>query len=238
MLAFDPLDPFPLLDEARHSYAEAQAHAALVDEWLGLQTDAIEASLSEWQARTVADGQERWAGLPIKSLMTPYTELRLILEELAPAPGETIVDFGAAYGRLGFVIAKHAPAVGFIGYELIAPRANEGRRRLEIFAERISGESGLPRCHLALEAADLRAPEFIAPRAEYYFMYDFGSREAIDKILAELFELSKSSALTVVGRGGRTRDAIERHNPWLSQVVEPKHHPHYSIYSSGARRLK
>jgi hypothetical protein len=227
MLAFDPQDPFPLLAEDRHSYAEAQAHAALVDTWLGFDMEAIELTIAGDRSKNGSDGQESWVGLAIKSLLTPYTELRQIIERLQPRAGEAMIDLGAAYGRLGFVVAKHAPGVSFKGYELVAERAREGNRCLENFA---------PHALIQLETADLRSLEFKLPKAEYYFMYDFGSREAIDKILAELGALARIQPVTVVGRGGRTRDAIERHNPWLSQVHMPEHHPHYSIYVSAGRQ--
>lgn len=226
MLVFDPKNPFPLVRKGEVSLAEAQAHAALVDNWLGLQAGTVEINVKEEIYSQPDDGQEPWAGLPVKTLLTPYTDFRLILEQLAPRRGQTIVDLGAAYGRLGFVISQHWLGVGFVGYELIEERVREGRRCLERFEV-------MP--EIQLLQADLLAPEFMPQAADFYFMYDFGSRQAIDKTIYDLFIIAQKRSITVVGRGGRTRDAIERRNPWLSQVIEPEHFPHYSIYRSSVR---
>src|SRR5689334_14401499 len=97
MLNFDPQNPFPLDDS--HTYAEAQEHSRRVDEWLGLRIEPIEDHLR--RSPTKESQHQLWIGLPIQSLLTPYSELRIILEKLHLKPGQSIVDLGAAYGRLG-----------------------------------------------------------------------------------------------------------------------------------------
>lgn len=226
MLEFDPRDPFPLLPEDSHDYHAEQAHAARVDAWLGLDTEATELAVG------MTPGQQNWAGLPIQALMTPYTELRFILEQLKPQPGETIVDLGAAYGRMGFVLARHFPRSRFIGYELDRARVAEGRRGLEKFLSSV----GVPETAIRLEVADLEDPRFRMPEAEYYFIYDYGTRAAIEKTLDDLRLLARNQAVTVVGRGRCARDTIERGQPWLSQVSEPEHFDHFSIYRSKEKR--
>lgn len=225
MLRFDPLDPFPLVNGEDYSYAETQAHAAKVDEWLGLDTAGVELCI---QVRTRSssdfDGrQESWVGLPIKSMLTPYTELRHMLTQVQPQAGQLIVDLGAAYGRMGFVMSRHAPGVRFLGFELLEERVREGARCLAKYS---AGRD------IQLLAADLKSSQFVLPRADIYFIYDYGSREAVEKTLRDLQSLAIAGAFIVIGRGGRVRDAIERHQPWLSQVTEPVHFPHYSIYRS------
>lgn len=219
MLAFDATCPFPLLEPGSHTYAEAQEYSEKVDAWLGLRTHSIEARLSQGSY----PDQIAWIGLPVRSLLTPYPELRQILEQLAPTPGSTIVDLGAGYGRMGFVVAEHFPEVAFIGYELVQERVDEALRclRLRNVPERIR-----------MKQADLLAPGFVPEPASFYFLYDFGSREAIEKTLQDLRTIARNRAITVVGRGRSSRDGIERRHPWLSQVVEPEHHGHYSIYRS------
>lgn len=225
MIRFNPDAPFPLLAAESHSYAEAQIHSAKVDSWLGMRTEAVELALNgPGPAGKVVDQetaiQQLWIGLPTRTLLTPYTEIRLILDQLAPPAGSTVVDLGAGYGRMGFVVGWHYPEVRFIGYELVDERVTEARRCLEEFA--------FPR--VRMECADLNEASFRPESAEFYFLYDFGSRQAIDKTLDDLREIARSRAITVVGRGRASRDAIERRNPWLSEVVAPEHYPHYSIY--------
>ncbi len=221
-LSFQKDDLFPLLEETSLSYSEAQDHSELVDRELGLETEAVEAKLLKSQYERHDHEVQAWVGLPVRSLLTPYTELRLLLERLMPQNGESMVDLGAGYGRLAFVIGQHFPMVGFRGYELVDERVQESCRALLKF-----GYS-----NVSLKTQDLTAVDFSLPKAEIYFLYDFGSRAAIEKVLQELREISRSQKIRVVGRGRASRDAIERDHPWLSQVYPPEHYRHYSIYFS------
>ena len=229
MLKFDPRDPYPLVSSASlvsgvaHCYAEAQAHAAEVDRWLGLRTEAIEAGLTQTRGEAAgSQDQQLWVGLPVKAMLTPYTELRELLTRLSPPPGACIVDLGAGYGRMGFVIAAHWPEVGFVGYEYVQERVDEAMMAL--------ARAGAANGRIGMRQADLRAPEFRPIAADIYFLYDYGTRDAIEKTLQDLRAIAATRAITVVGRGRASRDAIERAHPWLSQVNPPEHSPHYSIY--------
>lgn len=223
MIAFDSNDPFPLLPKGAYALADAQVHAAQVDDWLGLRTQVTESGILEKRGASGsgADSDTQfWIGLPVQTLLTPYVELREILERLDPGPGETIVDLGAGYGRLGFVMARHRPDARFVGYEAVAERVIEGQQGLDYW------KAGNAR----LIVADLADPGFEPASAEFYFLYDFGSRDAIAKCLADLRRIAARRPIVVVGRGRSSRDAIERDCPWLSQVAEPEHLGNYSIY--------
>lgn len=209
-MEFLPEDPFPLLPEGAVPYEDEKKHSALVDEWLGLRVSATEKGL-----RPGADEHERWIKQGPSTFMTPYTELRRIFHALAPAPDSHIVDLGAAYGRIGFLLARHYPGTQFTGYELVPERVNEGRRVL-----------ALQNCSRAkLLQADIGNLEI--PPAEIYFLYDFGTRAAVNLCLEKL---KKRSPFILVGRGGLVRDLIAREHPWLGEVQEPRHAHHYSIY--------
>lgn len=223
----DPEDPFPAGAPGQWSYAEEQALSTLVDDWLGIEAERIEAALAE-QAREEgatgarrAEGQNLWIGLPVKTLLTPYMEIRRLLAQLAPPPGSAVVDLGAGYGRMGFVLGRHWPQVKFVGYECVAARVREATRCLAPwgYGDRVR-----------VELADLHSPEFRPIAAEFYFLYDFGSHAAIRKTLDDLKRIASSRPITVIGRGRASRNEIERGHPWLSQVVPPAHFAHYSIY--------
>src|SRR4051812_31966969 len=108
--SFDPTDPFPLLPQGFITYRQAQLHSESVDRWLGIQTQTIENAIQARYSKQ-SDGWTRqfWIGLPVQALLTPYTEIREILERLSPKPGEKIIDLGAGYGRVGFVLFRHFP---------------------------------------------------------------------------------------------------------------------------------
>jgi Methyltransferase small domain len=223
MLQFDPNDPYPLTGSDAVTYREAQEHSKLVDEWLGLNTELVESGLALRNPNySGAREEQHWIGLPTQTLLTPYTEIRFILSCLQPQAGDRIVDLGAGYGRMGFVIARHYPDVSFIGYEVVDERVAEGNRVLKFHSNP----------SVELFTADLSLKDFVPADAEFYFLYDFGSREAISKTLNDLREIAKHRSITVVGRGRASRDAIERSEPWLSQVNEPRHFEHFSIYRS------
>jgi ubiquinone/menaquinone biosynthesis C-methylase UbiE len=185
---------------------------------LGLNTERTEASLQ----KKYPNENSYWIGLPVKSLLTPYTEIRSILAQLSPAPGSTIVDLGAGYARMAFVIGRHYPSVRFIGYEYISERVQEARLRLQA--------SGFNNTKLVI--ADLESPEFNPEPADYYFLYDFSNRRSIEKVLGDLKRIAKTRSITVIGRGRSSRDIIEHEHPWLSSVHSPRHFSHYSIYQS------
>ncbi len=228
MIPFDPSDPFPLLAASAADYAEAQAHSEKTDAWLGLKTHSTENEITRSQPlEKRTPDQQLWIELPVKTLLTPYTEIRDLLERLAPPPGSTMVDLGAGYGRMAFVIARHFPDVRFIGYEYVRPRVLEAQRCLKLFCP-----SAFSSGKISVEEADLSTASFRPAPAEFYFLYDFGSRSAIDKCLHDLRGIARSRAITVVGRGRSSRDAIERAHPWLSQIHAPEHFAHSSIYRS------
>jgi hypothetical protein len=227
MISFGPNTPFPIVSEGDLSYREAQGHSVTVDTWLGLNTAPVETALAQFGCRlrpsnSSGEHQELWIGLALNSLLTPYTEIRTILAQLDPADGETIVDLGAGYGRMGFVISRHYPQTKFIGYEYVGERVKEGMRCLK----------NLQNLDIKLIHADLSCQDFSPAPAQYYFIYDYGSSKAIEKTLHDLRRIAKEWAITVVGRGRSSRDAIERNHPWLSQIVSPVHGAHYSIYKS------
>jgi precorrin-6B methylase 2 len=140
---------------------------------------------------------------------------------LRPLPGETVVDLGAGYGRLGLVLAGHYPEVNFIGFEYVKERVTEGSRILEIY-----------QCQRAsLIQQDLTDEKFSLPLADYYLIYDYGTVAHIRQTLKKLEELSSRKKFKVIGRGKGTRSLIQYEHPWLADVFDPIHRENFSIYS-------
>ena len=220
MLVFDPQDPFPLIALSGTSYASQKEHAAQADAWLGLSVSSIETQIFSQSPPSNSSSEQHWIGLDPQSLLTPYTELRALLEHIRYF--KSVVDLGAAYGRLGFVMHRHFSSAQFTGYECVSRRVNEGNRVLQAH--------GCERS--ALIDADIADPSFEPAAADLYFIYDFGSQSAIDKALKDLARVAEARAIQVVGRGRLSRNLIERQHPWLSQVHAPEHFDHFSIYRS------
>lgn len=221
ILDFSPEDPYPLLSVSEQSYSLEKAHARQVDLWLGLEIDEVELSIDERPHSADVD-QQLWLHLDAQSFLTPYTELREIVERLQPRVGQTFVDLGAGYGRLAHVLGACFPGVEFVGYEVVRERCDEAERLL-----RIRGYHQNTMFH-----QDLSRPHFQPKPAAFYFIYDYGATAAIRKTLEDLRLIAQARSITVVARGRVTRNLIDREHPWLSAVVKPDHFDRYSIYRS------
>jgi hypothetical protein len=212
--SFDPLDPFPLLEDLEGSYEAAKEHSARVDEFLGFRINEVEAGL--------CDRQVPWANLPASTLLTPYTELRYLLERLGPLAGERIFELGSGYSRLAHVLGRHWPEASYEGAERVPERAREAERVLRtrgIFSARV------------ICADVLTLQPF--PEADAYFLYDLNSDLAgNERVLERLAEEARRRPIRVIGRGRATRTLIERKHPWLSGVRDPEHCGNFSIYRS------
>ena len=223
MIVFDPDHLFPLLDPGSHTYSEAQNHSAQVDSHLGFHFQNIEENLlKNHRYKSDHEAVQPWVGLPVQAMQTPYTEIRYILSLLNPQPGQSIVDLGCAYGRMGHVVGHHYPAVHFTGYELVKERVEEGLKTLKPFAY----------ANVRLETCDLSRPEFAPPQANTYFIFDFGSASAIEKTLQDLRIIAQNQAITVVARGRGIRHQIYQSHPWLHQMKDPQNFGHFTLFRS------
>lgn len=229
MLKFDVNNPFPLLAEEQYTHQEAKDHAAAVDDWLGFQIATVETLVSTDERynphmtnRSRSFLSEYWRGLPPAVLQTPYVEIRWLLEQLEILQDSILVDLGSGFGRMAHVICRHFTQLSFLGIEFVEPRFLESVRVAKLHK--------LERAKF--QCWDISSIGFEMPHADHYFIYDFGSKPAIRRALAQIQEHAKKRSLTVVGRGRATRDLIEKENPWLSEINSPRHFRSFSIYKS------
>ncbi|WP_413612979.1 SAM-dependent methyltransferase [Bdellovibrio sp. HCB-110] len=222
MIEFDAKDPFPLLSLDSYTYKEAQDHAILVDEWLGLQIQNCEGKVRARSASDTDVAQQNWEHLSPQAFQTPYVEIRNILDLLNLSAGKHIVDLGCAYGRMGFVLGAHYPGVHFRGYELEPARVLEAQRILATYSY----------TNIAIHVADLAAEDFVLPEADVYFIFDYGSENAVKKTLGDLQKIAQKRSIEVVARGRLSRFLIHKEHPWLAEIHAPRHFHHFSIYQS------
>jgi hypothetical protein len=111
----------PLTREEEWSYSDEKKHAELLDQHLGLEIEKVEALI----AHKEIFGKEAWVGLNPQSLLTPYTELRRMLDLLKLKSGDLVVDLGAGYGRMGWVIENYFSSSNFKGFEIVEERVGE-----------------------------------------------------------------------------------------------------------------
>jgi hypothetical protein len=195
-------------------YSEEREFSRLLDLNLGFDIPTCEAKiLREFPATP-------WAGLDPETLQTPYAELRRMLACVAPLPGSRIADIGAGYGRMGLLIGALHPELHFTGVEVSPVRAGEGARMLAPFS------------NVEWRCGDATASEGDFPHADHYFMYDFSDLESLFRVIDRLKTIARTRSISVIGRGRRTRDHIERMEPWLTAMVPPGHFGNFSIYRS------
>ena len=204
-----------------------------LDQYFGFQIDAIEEKLlssarnikpegnhQTW-GQALHQGNQTWVGLHPQSILTPYQELMEMCQLLGPRPGQTIVDLGAGYGRMGLVLKELFPEVNFLGLEYVVERVEEGKRILKDQC-----------CERArLQEADLTQEGFELPVADYYFIYDYGTVAHLRQTMRQLEELIEKKNFKVIARGKGIRSLIEHEHPWLAGIFETIHRPNYSIYS-------
>lgn len=196
-------------------------HADEIDRELGFQVTEIERQLlaraqtlvpngdmDSW-GRKLHGGSQTWVGLSPQVLQTPYDELDRICQRLELSHGAHVLDLGAGYGRLAFVLAHYDPTISFQGIELVPERVTEGNR--------IFQQHGLKQARLVCD--DLSRADFQLPWGDVYFIYDYGNIDHIRRTLRQLRDLSERGKLQVVARGNGVRSLIEYAHPWLTEVV-------------------
>lgn len=226
-----------LFDISNLTLEEMREHAEDLDKLLGVDVFNIEQELLKkaqaispdgshktW-GQTLHHGNQTWVGLSHQTLQTPYLEFKEMCDLLNPAPGTKVVDLGAGYGRMGIILNLFFPEVHFLGHELVKERVDEGNRVLRIL-----------NCHRAqLEMKDVAAEEYSVPKAEFYFIYDYGTIAHLKKTLAQLEEVAKDKNFKLIARGKGIVSLILYEHPWLSQVYDPIHRERYSIFSMSAQ---
>lgn len=175
--------------------------------------------MQSW-GRGMHDGSQTWIGLAPEVLQTPYDELDRMCRNLDLAEDAHLVDLGAAYGRMAFVLNHHRPKAHFTGIEFVTERVDEGNR--------VFDQHNLKNARLIQD--DLSQEDFLLPLADVYFVYDYGNIEHIRHTLEQLKHLAGTERFQVVARGKGVRSLIQYSHPWLSQMGTPYHEENFSIY--------
>lgn len=190
----------------------SKEHSRKLDKKLGFNIFKIESKLaknfrhySEDQCEVMEKGKdpylenrEGWIGLDPQVLLTPYNELAKIFEILKEKDIHSIVDFGCAYGRVGIVSSYFFEAASFVGYELVSKRIKEARRIYEL--QNLANYS--------LIECDILDDSFEFPRANLYFIYDFGRIPDLKKILGKLVSIMDEQDFYLVARGEEVQSLI------------------------------
>lgn len=215
------------------NYQCIQDHSELIDTILGFNVNEIELALKKeaqillpegdvksW-GKKMHEGSQSWVGLNPRQLLTPYHELAEMCELLKPTPETLMIDLGAGYARMAFVLNQVEPAARFLGFEIVDERVVESTRLLTKYELK----------NAEMKTQDLSSETFILPVADSYLLYDYGTPEHIRATLETLKRIAFKHPVKIIARG-RMRQIIDNEHPWLSQVYPPVHRLTFSLYSS------
>jgi hypothetical protein len=152
----------------------------LEDEVAGFENSDLEASVYQ---SLVANRQrfgceETWCSghsMP----QSAYRRIYRILSAVNPQPGQTVIDLGAGYGRVGVVVGLMFPGVKFIGYEIVPERVQE--------ANRVFRGLGISEDVQSI-TQDLSDPNFRLPYSEYYYYWSPVRSETGRRVLSQIQE--------------------------------------------------
>lgn len=209
-------------------------HSLSVDKILGMRFRYVEEMLiaeargfepdgsHETWGPNLHHGVQTWVGLDVQTLQTPYSEIMRIFQLLKLKPYQSVVDLGAAFGRMGIVVGGLYIKNSFVGYEYVKARVDEGNRLYK--------ELGITNSKLL--AQDLVDPAFEMPEADIFFIYDYGQVQHIDHTLKQIGAIAMKRPVKLVVRGKFTKRIIEEHHPWLDLKYEGKLEEFFSIYTA------
>lgn len=174
--------------------------------------------------RALHDGNQTWIGLDERTLCTSYKELFKMFDLIGLSAEDTVVDLGAAYGRMGLVMNAIEPSARYEGYEYVPERVVEGNRVFE--------QHGCSNAQLLVQ--DLFSEDFQMPSADIYFLYEYGRIDHIKHTLDQLQKVARNNQIKLIARGDSTISMINYYHPWLAHVYRPHHDENFSIYSNFA----
>ncbi len=205
-------------------------HSQLIDKILGFKILNVERKLVQRYKvfyRKQDDGEkehykdtEAWIGLHPQTLLTPYSEILLMLELIKHREIKNITDFGCAYGRIGFVMQSIFPESAFHGYEIVHERAKE--------ATRVAKLAGLKK--ITIHEENILDDDFELPKSDLYFIYDFSRIADLKKILNKISEKAYSEKFVLVARGDEVRSLIQLYYPIFQVKETPIHKRDWSIF--------
>ncbi len=205
-------------------------HSQLIDKILGFKILNVERKLVQRYKvfyRSHDDGEkehykdtEAWIGLHPQTLLTPYSEILLMLELIKHRRIKSITDFGCAYGRIGFVMQSIFPESIFHGYEIVHERAKE--------AKRVAKLVGLSK--FSIHEENILDDDFILPESDLFFIYDFSRVADLRKILNKLSDRSFIHSFVLIARGDEVRSLIQLYYPIFQVKETPIHKRDWSIF--------
>jgi hypothetical protein len=218
----------------KHNDQMARQHSMLVDKILGFDLKSVEEKLVkkgqakmpngsfEYWGPALHDGAQTWVGLDAQTLNTPYSVLWRLCELVELKANMSVVDLGAAHGRLGLVMHSFEPNATFIGLEYVPERVE--------LSQKIYQRWGC--LNASAKVADLFAKDFEMPEVDIYFIYDYGRHDHINATLGQISLEAAKRPIKLIARGQATNKLIADHHAWATLIYEGVDEEHFNIYEA------
>lgn len=191
-----------------------------IDRELGIDTYSIELKILNNYGR---EKNTNWIGLDEQTLQTPYEELFEVFNHLKAFSWKTIIDFGAAYGRVGLVAKFFNPKAEFFGFENLEERARYGNSTFEKF--------GITNAKIFEE--NVLGLNFEQMIADIYFVYDFSDLKNIKFLLKQLCKkYTNDEPFFLIARGKAVRSLIIHEFREFYALNGVIHGKEWSLFSS------
>jgi SAM-dependent methyltransferase len=202
------------LDSHDQSWYHQAKIDSLIDLSSGIQSKRISQEIQKASRKEFNEkhqGEETYSFAGPELLLTPYSEILNLFQAVGLKDGQTVVDLGAGFGRVGLALAARYPGVSSTGYEIVKERIDEGAR--------VAKEWGLD-SQVHLLEQNLADPQFKPKAADVYFAFNPVSGSTFDKILEDLrtvgLESGKRFRFIVFGPSPFYKTDAQ---PWLKQLT-------------------
>ena len=165
----------------------------LVDEILGYRKFVkIERSRSSSRAIISSIGKARWSNKSrLDGFSSSYRDIKAILQASGMKDGDTFVDLGASYGRVGCVVGTNFPNTQFIGYEIVPERCIEAQRITQFLQ---LDDTVKYLCE------DISADDFVIPDADWYFLYDSLNNKTLAHVFKKIYQTGNNPDARLIAK--------------------------------------
>lgn len=167
-----------------------------------------------------ADTTERIFENSGAGVQTSYATAMVALREANLRPGDTLVDLGSGYGRVGILGGILRPDLNFEGYEFV-------RHRVEC-AQSCSERAGLS-ARVRFRCQDLGDSRFEIPAAAAYYLYDPFNEETYRRVLRRIHAVASRQSVIVITNA----DA----GAWFQKFMTPARWRDPEVHDGGTLRI-
>jgi hypothetical protein len=159
-------------------------------------------TLASWSKPTSPDGYS-----------SSYRSIKKILKASGMKDGDSFVDIGSSYGRVGCTVGVNFPRSRFLGYEIVAERVIEAQRVAKF----------LRLDNVSYYHADVSADNFKLPEADWFFLFNPLDKEALTRILGKIYHSTKNRTVRLIAKytGDLDKYAKSPYLELISTIGEP-----------------